>query len=213
MLKYILIIITIFIFSCSDENDKNEPIDYNTNGIIPLKIGNYWKYETESYLSRDTFPTYTNNTLTVFRDSIINGTKYFYIINDNYNYTVSTNKEDGYYFNNIDEIDDLYYKYPCEVGDQWDVRIYEEEDLDEKYVIVKSLNEVVTVPFGTFECINYEFYAIEEFMPDYHFIFISNVYISPGVGMVKHTYKSTVPPYTDTTLHHSSYLTDSKIVK
>lgn len=215
MLKYMLIFITIFIISCSDEKDKNEPIDYNTNGIIPLKIGNYWKYESQTYFTKDSLPTYSYDNLSVFGDTNIDGTKYYFVLNINNEYTASTNKEDGYYYHSFDNIknnDFLYYRYPCNIGDKWDMVIFSDEDLDEKYCIVKSLNKVVTVPFGTFECINYEVSEVQRYQ-HLTMIDIYSYYISPGVGFIKLERSSTINPFRDTALHSISYLTDAKIEK
>ncbi|MGA2298428.1 MAG: hypothetical protein ABSG15_12855, partial [FCB group bacterium] len=110
------------------------------------------------------------------KDSII-GKELFYRMNswaDSTVYLYMTSRQNGIFGNSVntytgllDSIEEMF-KYPANAGD-----IYIS---DNGIITVSSINEIVTVPAGTFSCYLYDIKIADE-----EVIF----YISPGSGFIK----------------------------
>lgn len=214
MTKYLLILFAIFLFSCSDDDKNIEPVDHNVNGIIPLKFGNYWLYEIEFFNTNDSVPEYSEIETYIIGDTIIDNTKYFMTLQQKNNYSFNRNNKNGYYYYSFDGIKDndyLFYKYPCEVGDSWDLPIFPEEEFDSKIISVKSINSEIIVPFGKFNCINYELVTIDRFVSYDSIVTLVNYYFTPGIGKIKQTVHNLETRFDDTVLVYNMYLKNANI--
>lgn len=169
--------------SCSDNSTKSTDDPIQSKDLIPLKIGNYWKYEIRTFdkdsnqIQFDTGELVIEQEIEVFRDTMINGDKYYGIehLVDKSKHQYFANKEDGVYgFQDhfelgIDDSISLYFKYPASVGD-----IY---NFIEGSIEIISTNETVKVLVGEFNCIVYK-------ITDKKGVLVK-FYISPGTGYVK----------------------------
>lgn len=141
----------------------NEIID--TTGIIspifPLKVGNKWTYSQKTLLKDGTVTDTGTFSWTIIGEALIEGEKWFWL-----SYSVGggyfiTSRQDGMYryLPNL-KIGGLMYKYPGIVGEQF-LSAYEVSNRFDSFRLftiqmsVDSLNEVVKVPSGNFNCIKY----------------------------------------------------------
>ncbi|MCX7837782.1 MAG: hypothetical protein N2323_07565 [candidate division WOR-3 bacterium] len=134
-MKKLLILVFVpflFVISCKNITEPSE-----SQGILPLKVGNYWKFINLRTSEEITFrinETKLINNITWYRlDGIF-----------------ATNKKDGLWI--FDEGHSyLAYKYPARVGDTCNANYF-------LTTIVKSINDTITVPAGKFVCYRYESY-------------------------------------------------------
>lgn len=158
----------VFIFlNCSKEN--NPITNYSNDDIIPLAVGNFWKYH---YTLHDTVGNIYADFVTssiIRGDTLIKNIRWYYIDkNDIY----FSNLSDGYYIYDRYSPDSnktsLVYKYPCNQNDAYSSwRVADRDTL-------------ITVPAGEFNCILYVYRLETREFFDYH-----DVFIKPGVGVIK----------------------------
>jgi len=107
-------------------------------------------------------------------DTIVGSENWFkqYSGQDSSNYIFTKNKQDGfhYYHQNVGT-DDLVYKYPAVVGDNYVASYYIDS------ITVQNIDTNITVPAGQFSC--YEYHINEMGF----YIYLS--YFSPGTGKIK----------------------------
>ncbi len=186
MKKNIISLIAFFglliIISCSDNSTKSKDGPIQSKDLIPLKIGNYWKYKIRTFDKDSNQIRFDNDELVieqeieVFGDTTIDGEKFYGMDHwiDRGKYQYFANKDDGVYgFQDnfelgVDSIS-LYYKYPAFVSDKYNV--------NGGLIEIISTNEAVKVPVGEFNCIVYK-------ITDKKGIIVK-FYISPGTGYVK----------------------------
>jgi hypothetical protein len=94
LMKYLLpFLFTLFLLACK----KNNSGTGNNNGYDPnkpsFKAGTAWTYHYTSYQPNGTVSSEDDISLTIAKDTMINGAKYF-VTSSNYYFT---NKADGYY--------------------------------------------------------------------------------------------------------------------
>lgn len=189
-----LIILVLFLLTACPDDDNNPE---NNVEIIPLEIGNIWTYQYTFSSEDDSAKVYYESVNEVVNDTLVDDKTYYLIeFNDVLSSEISLNGVDGFYFNNLIKYEDddvLQYKYPCEIGDTWD-RIELDELTNQKTVtVVKSLNAKVIVPYGEFECIEYERNRESIIRSTDTLFFLEHFYLKPGLGLIKsiQLYKNT----------------------
>jgi len=165
----LLTIPLLLAYACHKENDSS-PIPLE---IFPLKIGYHWVFRTT--LADSTKFNHVND---VLKDTLINSEQWFILTYDTVIRTICRNTSQGWwYIFNGKSLSigkpDLYWKYPTHVNDQY-------LTADSSLVTVVSINEIVTVPAGSFQCYHYH-------MIHYKESYECEEYLAPGFGLVKHT--------------------------
>ena len=166
-----LIVAAMTLSACARSTEPVDPVGV----IMPLAVGNKWIAEYLEYndggVSRRRL-----DTTSVERDTVIDGElRYMISVATGY-----VNRDDGLYMWGLDRqlgSPVLFFKYPASVGDE--IRPSSHAGDSVWLVIrVRSVNESVTVPAGTFSC--------------YHYVFATNTgqeisrsYLAPNVGFVK----------------------------
>ncbi|MCX6147207.1 MAG: hypothetical protein NTW25_08150 [Candidatus Kapabacteria bacterium] len=191
MKKIIQIILAIvFLQACGDAT-----LDPNSNSkrsakdeIVPLSIGNYWKYNCVS------IDSFNNNSYSLYesisKDTLIKGNQY-YILNGMY---VIANKDYKYFqicfndstgFKRVDYDSITYYEalYPSRIGDTFKNRFA-------RYSYVVNNNVKITTKAGTFICYNYQQNDTVSVTDNtgqvkgkYHMY--TDLYYSVGIGLIK----------------------------
>jgi len=169
-------IVNVFLISCiifisCNENSTENNLD--NISLIPFKMNNYWKYNDSKYDSTGNIFISDTIIYKVDIDTIILNQQFFKYDISNFYYTV---KEDGIWQYEIlgDSVKNcLYLKYPCKIGDTYTFTFGRPN-----IVTVTSLNEKVTVEAGEFTCIEYhlEYNSVSPYI---------NIYVAPGVGIIK----------------------------
>jgi len=162
-----LIIGIVFITSCSDDSN---PIENNSSkDIIPLAVGNNWKYNFALYDTAGNIYSNFNSTSTIIGDTTTESIKWFYFDKNALYFTVLN---DGYHTYDRYKPDslrnNLVYKYPCLVGDKY------------SYWEVTKIDTQITVPAGSINSILYSYRLKTSDSFEY-----VDVFISPGVGIIK----------------------------
>ncbi|OGU12600.1 MAG: hypothetical protein A2X61_13850 [Ignavibacteria bacterium GWB2_35_12] len=150
--------------------------------LIPLSEGNFWTYDNYYFRKTGKDTIYYADSITLHLGKRIKlnnedwyqwGLKYFDFAN------VCSNKKNGLYNITDDSLHNfqinkalLFFKYPTKLGDEW----YNE--FDEGILQTVNLEEVITVPAGTFKCIHYRRKDLGKY-PN------SGFFIAPGIGIIK----------------------------
>lgn len=158
----ILILSTAAIFSCKKENDNN----YTNNGLIPLRTGNKWTYESHQYSGKALSSSYTIEIGALVN---INGYKGYKILRKTlpHNSTFLVNTDDEGNFISVggySDVDSLFtpsinYKKNAIKGESWEYQeVYVDYDngiFDQELINVHCINtdSLITTPKGTFHCI------------------------------------------------------------
>lgn len=176
-LVYLFLIFFLpLLFSCSN---STSPESLDENEVIPLTMGNSWSY---NYTYLDDNGNQTNSgkmESTIDKDTTVSDITYYRY--SNHHLVWYTNKDDGYRaFNSIPdkETEILMYKYPVSKGDIYGTSEYSVE--------VISVNEKITVPFGTFNVIHYSTTKLNSnsIMNNYE-VKSLETFVAPGIGLVK----------------------------
>jgi hypothetical protein len=186
----IAIIISAFSFqSCKD--DPVEPKESESQ-IWPLAIGNYWTY---SHLDKN--DSSFVDSVFVVKDTTIEGEKWFVVVMGDEDGNLWRNSAIGLLSKTKDSTYRLLVKYPTNVGDKTP------DDEDTLYTVAKNVS--ITVPAGTFSTIKYEFIGedIEEEYEYYRYT-KEEIYMAPGVGLVKY-YCSRKDSVNGELYHYHSY--------
>jgi len=176
-IRFAAVIILVILSSCKKEN-ITEP-NLGTSVILPLASGNTWKYQRNFI---DTLGNTVGNdtvTMTILGPDTIGSTYGYSIINGNFIYNLIQpfgliNRQDGLYAATVYP-PPTYTKalpFPTIAGDEV---VY-----DNYQVKTKSLQRIVSVPAGTFTCVEYE---VSHYY--YHYIVCPEMCCSPNVGIIK----------------------------
>jgi hypothetical protein len=149
-----LFVLLFAFIACNEDNVIVNPPS-ETLEIVPLKIGNYWSYQTTTYDTLGNIVNSVVDSFSVVSDTLINGKKYFIFSTG----VLRWNNDAGFWITmSPDSL--LLYKYPANVGDEY------------PYFKVICKDSLIVSPKGTFKCYGYSgSVAID--------------YVSPGVGLVK----------------------------
>jgi hypothetical protein len=150
MRRFAILMVCVASLSCGDDDPTNP---WQGGEIYPLAIGNSWTYEVMNFDSLGNVESLDTISASVVRDTVIDGETWYVTEGDgeegiHIGYCII--RSNGFYSNWPDE--ELLYKYPARVGDQYMV----EDDT----VIVENLDESVTVPAGEFDCVRYSVHTI-----------------------------------------------------
>jgi len=161
-------IVTILILTNCHDNSTN-PIDDSLNDtIIPLKVGNYWVYQ-----SNEVGNINRRDTIMVTLKKQING-KDWYLFGEIY----VRNEKDGLWMIDPEAPNKtpvLILKYPGKVGDQWNV------SNDEKTKILSTDTGIEVLGKMYSHCYLYEDIILE----NGNISEKTKIYIKPGIGIVK----------------------------
>ena len=145
---------------CGMSNNEITDSSGITSPIYPLKVGNKWTFKKTYYFTDGTVLGSDTVTQTIVGETIINGEKWFLVISTNYVDQLLTARQDGIYSYNSDfKVAVLKYKYPATMGEEY-ASEYEEwtgsaDTLVPFQMTVDSTNEIVSVPFGQYQCYKY----------------------------------------------------------
>ena len=172
MRKLFIVLIAIFSFSCSkDDNTTNSNPIPITKDIYPLAVGNQWIFKNNITSEIDTI------TITSSFDS--NGDKiYAFYGYDDFSFDFD-NPDQGFFYRDKDlwtymsGIKKLFIPYTRVNG-------YVSLRSDSvKTLTILSTNETVTVPAGTFNCYKYYYVAIYQGSTGKYY------WLADGIGVVK----------------------------
>lgn len=184
-LSFISIALSLMLILTACQDDSTSPS--KSKEIMPLALGNFWVYQQLYYDSNGNLTDSEIDTLLVKRQFTYNGKVYFSFdeYDEEHQDEGLRNADGGLYQLNYDYdnetfSEDLMFKYPAKTGDVF--MINEEE------VKVISTNATISVPKGSFSCYHYKIESeyIDEDDPSYSRKIIENLYMAPGVGMVKY---------------------------
>lgn len=163
--------LALLILGCSNNNKSLNPSQ--DKQIWPLKVGNEWTYEDRLLDSAGRTVHVDTSVFAVIKDTLIQGERWYVFTYNGVRDpegSLGTIRSDGLWTNGPSE--GLVFKYPAAVNDTF--------MMGTDTSIVESIHDTVTVPAGTFVCINYKWVGGSE--PNrthqYH-------YMSPGVGFIK----------------------------
>jgi hypothetical protein len=179
-----LLLLLVAVISCKTEN-TTAPISHpitqqDTRRIVPLATGNFWNYDwtiadtVGRTLRRDTA------TLSVFGPDTLGAAYEYYLSNEKSIYLFFL--PSGVFENK----DGLYAPTPYPPPDSTRAIVYPTVPGDScvyDHYIRKtiSINEVITVPAGTFSCVEYDLYIVSPY------VLCQKMWCAPGVGIVKIT--------------------------
>ncbi|MBN2385215.1 hypothetical protein JXQ70_20255 [bacterium] len=169
---FVLLVIVTFAFmgmGCDflDELEEDDDDDDSSGELImPLNIGNIWKYDFMGYeVIYEVIGTTTVSGESVFRIRVKGAG-----INE---VLLMNNKSDGLYDYGLESSPHsgkMYLKYPASEGDTW--------NYDSTTITVESTGQSATVPAGTFTCFVYRYY-------DNSTATYNRYYYDPGVGYIQ----------------------------
>ncbi len=183
---YLLLMTSLVLTSCQKESNQNETEYY------PLKVGNSWTYEVYNVEDSGEENLVRTDMVEVIGTTTINGIAYFVIERSSSNPSAQWNfiqylrEEDGYYYN---ENNEAWMYFGGAVGEvvysnSLDLEIGE-GDVVYNYSIA-GLNETVTTPVGSFDCLLYQ-NEITSTVPNWDWSSkFDNYYFADGVGLVKY---------------------------
>jgi hypothetical protein len=186
-MKYILytlsVLFVIVLFGCEGNTDPNDN-NVSQDVIFPLAINNEWTYQDTYFDTTGKIKRIENRSFAIIKDSMRLGEKVF-ISNDG---GVAANRADGFWslndgVNNDEQI--LKFKYPCKVGETYPGSYHNSAagEPDVATITVESINEIVTVPAGSYTCIKY---VSEAYFPTLGYKTDRRIYyIAPKVGIIK----------------------------
>lgn len=170
MKNLLLLIISITVLelsSCSDKISDPQTAD-KQNYIVPLSVGNQWKYREISTKKEgsSTIKEEKVYTLTVQSEEMISGIKEYGIHNSLYNenYMRWYNTAEGFWENyfNVD-LRSFSAKYPCKNGDAWILDTFTRTDNQGnilgkffRKMAVISTNVPRTINGSNFNCYHYQ---------------------------------------------------------
>jgi hypothetical protein len=170
------IIILIFLFTCckNEENGPTSPTPIKTTNIlVPLSVDNYWVYLTQSLDSTGLVWSQRYDTVSVTKDTLVNGESWYYVFDIICGYGWFTNRQDGYWFQSGDWIT-LKYPYPCNAGDSVLLS-------NGAIINIQSVKDTVYCSAGQFICSRYRDKSNHtyKFSPNVGRIYYEASYISP----------------------------------
>ncbi len=197
----------VLVFSCNNIEPEEIVIhETENNGLVPLKVGNYWKYKVDwlkedgsfsyagwpyeakitgqilSSLAQNDRPRYKRVYVNKFGN--VDPFEWFY-----------RNEEDGLYLMGGKNTNDsafvklLYLKYPVKKGETWLYTDLFFDVYEEKYILDEPIQytcidtaAIFDTPLGSFKCIVY--YCREEIASDVSAEHDVYSYYAPNIGLV-----------------------------
>ncbi len=201
ILLTVLFLSVLVLNSCKNDDNSTNPNEAS-NGIIPLKIGNYWSW------NYTVFDDSGNKMITYDRiervdyDTVINNQRWYVTIMY-YETNLYTNNSDGYYschYTGSGPISApvLNFKYPGKVGDTWN-------NNDGSKMRINSTNLKYSIPLGEFIC--YEYIRTAKGISDNY----DRILVSPGIGIITREYNTKKGSSSEFYLSRKEVLTDYKV--
>jgi hypothetical protein len=158
-----VVILSSLISGCNSQQPEGD--------IWPLAVGNQWIYKTSEKINDKP----VIDTVTVTRDTLINGEKWFYTKHTAHPISwILKNKPDGLYIIDREKNSPfIFLKYKAIQGDTYFNMI--------DTILVKQMDKVIKTEAGTFTCFQYNSLKADrdQFLTD------DGIYASPGVGVVQ----------------------------
>lgn len=141
-----VLLVTALFLSAGGCNKDDNPAKSTTGGVLmPLKIGNTWKYQNLSLDSNGVVMHTDTSMFSIVRDTTIGTEKWYFIGTASFAFELLTNRSDGLWYMFLGETPTLFAKYPATIGDGW-------TGLSGQRVQLAATNVGVTVPAGTYSC-------------------------------------------------------------
>lgn len=180
VVTFILIMSLVFLISCGEDKSVSPPKRSSKNEIVPLSIGNYWKYKYTDYEDSNEVIKLSEEFIT--KDTVLENETRFVIEQKGSEFNkICYNNSFGY--NQTSNNYEQFVKYPTFVGDYFLFN-----DLFDSVKVI-SMNKKITLPAGTFECYHYQSFdkytkVDENGVIIGQFLFQFDLYYSVGVGLV-----------------------------
>ena len=162
-----IVVIIVIVVGCRKDDILVNP-QSESNGIIPLAVGNQWIYSLNAYDTTGNVAISTSTTYQVVSDTVHNGIRWFHLSN-----FYCTNQNLGLF--SSDGL--LALKYPAAARDSFYV------NATVGYMHVLSVDTTITIPLGTYHC--YAYTNNQSISPGMIESSREIVYVSPKVGMIK----------------------------
>lgn len=197
---YLVILLTLFSCSPKEENYLTD-FDWGKDSFlladfVPIHTGNYWVYNTYMIDTLGKDSLLSVDSVSISGTKLIDGIEYFVLdethgfgsaepysrlIRDSSGYLLYGNGEIG--FSTVNFTDTL--------------RILVEEGISRATYKMERTPEDITVPAGTFKCLNYKVHVkFDPFLNFWKHPDIYCNYYAPGIGKVKSTAFYVSKPYT-----------------
>jgi hypothetical protein len=188
MKKFVLAILPLLILiSCEEDGVSPVKSDYDSEVLIPLKLGNTWETIRKEFDSDGQVTRQTEAEIFLVDKKNIGGKEHYftvdYISQKDTIWDTFSNDSFGSHLGQLfgeAHINALKLKYPCSEGDNYDLVT----TAGIGKVTIESVRESITVGAGTFDCIKYK----HEIMVDSFGEVIYNrgfTWASPGIGIIK----------------------------
>lgn len=188
LIAFLIAVFTMSVFSgCSE--DSATPNTYTIQNVFPLKVGNKWTYQNTYYNLDGSIDTTNGSDSVIFLvDSAI-------VYNSIPAYAMTiVEKSIMYYLNTdlfmVDQFSGnprLILRYPMNINETILIKdtTYSSGGRSKNILRYVSDNVSITVPAGTFNCINYEQISLNGEKDALDTTFRSNIYLSFGIGLIK----------------------------
>lgn len=199
--QHILYFVIIFflastISSCSESTSPSTPME-----IVPLREGTRWIYSVSQYDSAQTLRWTLLDTLQIGTPTIHNGKTWYPYVD--ISYRLSTLEDTLFYRNENDGLWAIMYlrllnskpyqlyKYPAIISDTFATYTnysFDSSTVYRQYEQVGGLQDIISVPAGTFSCIRYDTH-LQSLDPTNMTVLQDNIftqsYVAPGIGLIK----------------------------
>ena len=179
-----LFIIAIFVFILAGCGESGTNPNNSNNEIMPLAVGNSWKYVMYSThdLNNDSINLFKFTTNYVTEKTTLNGETWYNFASDGRNSDlIFTNRSDGLYLISKNRNDDAKIPYHIDsarLGFKFPVVLHETYPNDTNGFYIANTNLKIKTDAGTFNCIKYvpsKYKNVEHY----------GAYMCPGVGFIK----------------------------
>jgi len=176
------IVLLLIFCMCTKENQLLNP---NVNDVLmPLKIGNFWEYKTESdkIIKESIDSLYVKNGINI------------YILNSDMGTWFAAqavyNTPDGYFIDNRlfvnEDNHEFIFKYPCVKGMKWsNTNNFFGINVTHNYEVL-SVNETIKLSSGVFHCYVYKVYSkdTQSVINEILYQSFEKYYFDPKIGLV-----------------------------
>lgn len=182
-----LAVVTFNLFGCSDKATEPEP---PTEGyIVPLHVGNQWKYEVTDYENN----TVDTIDIVIQSEQIVNGVKTYRISRSfRHEDTTFLYNSSEYFWSHFFLLGSKFYmpKYPCKTGDMWVIdTIYRDGIAKEQIrLTVISTNAQRIINGKNYTCYHYKEAWHEALNGKILSVFTTDCYYVPNIGLVEQVY-------------------------
>jgi len=182
-----LAVAVFILFGCSDKATEPEP---PTEGyIVPLAIGNQWKYELTRYMNK----TVDTIDIAIQSEQTVNGVKKYGILHsDRYQDTIYSYNSSEYFWSHFCIGFAKFYmpKYPCKTGDMWviDTLYRNGSGKQENRLTVVSTNAQRIINGKNYTCYHYREAWHDALSGEILSALTTDYYYAPSIGLVEQVY-------------------------